>query len=91
MEGTAHTAHATAIARGHLARKRVAEMRRAKVNAARADPKIALLRHRVARVFAASRVVASCLIANAANRRRRRRSEVRAAVAMVRGRGLTGP
>ena len=90
METTSHTVHATAIARGYLARKRVAEMRRTKEEAARADPKVALLRHRVAKVSAASRVVASCLVANAANRRRQRRSEARDAVAMVRGRGLRG-
>lgn len=83
---TSSSSRCTAVARGHLARLRVAEMRRARNEAAarKADHKRALLLRRLARVSAASRTVASCLIANAAARRRERDLRARAAVAMVR-------
>lgn len=57
----------------------------------RAEHKRLLLHRRLAKVSAASRTVASCLIANAAARRRERFRLSRAAVAVVRGRmGLAG-
>ncbi|CAM9128585.1 unnamed protein product, partial [Ectocarpus fasciculatus] len=74
-----------AVTRGYLARRRVAMVRRerAKETAQRAELKRSLLQRRLVKVSAASRMVASCLIANAAARRRERRRLVRAAVVMV--------
>ncbi|CAM9599324.1 unnamed protein product, partial [Scytosiphon promiscuus] len=74
-----------AVARGYLARRRVAQMRRLVDEAAsrRTERKEYLLQRRLAKVAAASRTVASCLIANASARRRERIRRARAAVAMV--------
>ncbi|CAM9210535.1 unnamed protein product [Ectocarpus sp. 6 AP-2014] len=74
-----------AVTRGYLARRRVAMIRRerAKAAAQRAELKRSLLQRRLVKVSAASRIVASCLIANAWARRWERRRLVRAAVAMV--------
>lgn len=75
-----------ALVRGYIARRRVAGIRKAKEQAAQSDTKQAYLRHRMAEVSAASRIVASCLIANTATRRRERARKLSAAVAMVSGR-----
>lgn len=84
----ASTPRCAAVARGYLARRRVAEMRRQRDQALaqRAEHRRSLLDRRLAKVSAASRTVASCLIANAAAKRRERFWLSRAAVAMVRGR-----
>lgn len=74
-----------AVTRGYLARRRVAIIRRerAKAAAQRAELKRSVLQRRLVKVSAASRMVASCLIANASARRRERLRLVRAAVVMV--------
>lgn len=80
------TALCAAVARGHLARRRVSKMRRERDLAAaqKTAHKRSLLQRRLVKVLAASRTVASCLVANAAARRRERARLARAAVAMVR-------
>lgn len=77
-----------AVARGYMARRRVAAMRRHRdeVTSQKAAHKQALLQRRLVKVRAASRTVSSCLIANTAARRRERVRRARAAVAMVRER-----
>lgn len=84
IEVSAGTFHATALSRGYLARRRVAHMRKFLKEAAQSDPKRSILRRRLAKVSAASAVVASCVIANAAARRRARARILRTAVKMVR-------
>lgn len=76
---------ASALARGYLARRQVAELRTANEEKAYSDPKKDILRRHVAKVSAASRVVASSLIANAAVIKKKRKSDLVEAVAMVRG------
>ncbi|CAM9548528.1 unnamed protein product, partial [Pylaiella littoralis] len=82
---TTGSALGAAVARGFMARRRVTEMRRQRHEAAarKAAHKRALLQRRLVKVLAASRTVASCLIANAAARRRERARRARAAVAKV--------
>lgn len=87
-EVSAGTCHATALARGYLARRCVAHMRKFQKEAAKSDPKRLVLRRRLDKVSGASTVVASCIIANAASRRRARARVLRTAVEMVRLGGI---
>lgn len=85
-ERRAKLARTAALVRGFLARRRVAEIRKIRQEAAKVKAKRLPLRKRLAKVSAASNVVASCVIKNAANRKRERAHDLTAAVGMVRER-----
>lgn len=84
-EKSAKVSRTAALVRGFLARKRVAKMRQIQDEEARIEAKRLPLQRRLAKVLAASRVVCSCIIKNAALRRRQRARDLSAAAQMVRG------
>lgn len=81
LDGSARVA--AALARGFLARRRAAALRRAREESARSDGERASLRRRLHLVSSASKLVASFLSANVALQKRRRARELSAAVARV--------